>query len=137
VLREAVTHDCVSNIYIYIYIYLITNLDVTNNFCLQTLITTADIACGADDFDILCKALQISGLDGLLDGPGPFTVFAPADEGFHKLMSKLRYDAVEELSVEDLTDLLEYHVVVDSEIHFEELDCDEIVEMYNGETTKT
>jgi uncharacterized surface protein with fasciclin (FAS1) repeats len=101
------------------------------------ILSLAEIACGADDFDILCTALKMTGLDELLDGPGPFTVFAPTDDAFHNLLGKHPNDALDELSTDTLTDLLAYHVVADSEIYFDELECKESLEMSNGEKTKT
>jgi uncharacterized surface protein with fasciclin (FAS1) repeats len=99
--------------------------------------TKADIACSVDDFEILCAALKMTGLDELLDGPGPFTVFAPIDDGFLKVFGKHPYDALEELSIDTLTDLLAYHVVPDSEIYFDELVCNDFLYMFNGDKTKT
>jgi uncharacterized surface protein with fasciclin (FAS1) repeats len=79
----------------------------------------------------------MTGLDEVLDGSGPWTVFAPTDDGFHKLLGKHPYDALEELSTDTLTDLLTYHVVHDSVIYFDQLKCNDYLLMHNGEETMT
>ncbi len=48
----------------------------------QTIVQTA-VAAG--QFTTLVKLLQATGLDSVLAGPGPFTVFAPTDAAFAKL----------------------------------------------------
>ena len=42
-------------------------------------------AVAAGQFTTLVKLLQATGLDSVLAGPGPFTVFAPTDAAFAKL----------------------------------------------------
>jgi uncharacterized surface protein with fasciclin (FAS1) repeats len=79
----------------------------------------------------------MTGLDELLNGSGPWTVFAPTDDGFHNLLGDHPYDALKEISTDMLTDLLAHHIVSDSEIYFDDLKCDNFLHMYNGEKTKT
>jgi uncharacterized surface protein with fasciclin (FAS1) repeats len=68
-----------------------------------------DTAVAAGDFTTLVKLLQATGLDTVLAGPGPFTVFAPTDEAFAKL-PKATLDA---LAADPalLKKVLLYHVV--------------------------
>jgi uncharacterized surface protein with fasciclin (FAS1) repeats len=73
---------------------------------------TADIvatAVAAGSFKTLAAALEAAGLVETLQGPGPFTVFAPTDEAF----AKLPEGTVEALLAdkEKLTAILTYHVV--------------------------
>lgn len=51
----------------------------------QDMPSIVDIAVGAGNFNTLVGALQATGLDEVLRGDGPFTVFAPTDEAFEKL----------------------------------------------------
>ena len=44
-----------------------------------------DTAVAAGSFTTLAKALKAADLVATLEGPGPFTVFAPTDEAFAKL----------------------------------------------------
>jgi uncharacterized surface protein with fasciclin (FAS1) repeats len=68
-----------------------------------------ETARGAGSFTTLLAALEAAGLDGVLAGKGPFTVFAPTDEAFAKLPA----GTVEGLlaNPEQLTQVLTYHVV--------------------------
>ena len=43
------------------------------------------VASGAGSFNTLVAAVKAAGLVETLQGPGPFTVFAPTDEAFAKL----------------------------------------------------
>ena len=44
-----------------------------------------DTAVAAGTFNTLVAAVQAAGLEGVLRGAGPFTVFAPTDAAFAKL----------------------------------------------------
>lgn len=70
-----------------------------------------DTAVEAGNFKILAAALQKAGLVETLKGEGPFTVFAPTDEAFNKLLKDLGITAEELLAREDLKDILLYHVL--------------------------
>lgn len=69
--------------------------------------TIADIAAGDSRFSTLVGALVSAGLVDALKGEGPFTVFAPTDDAFAALPA----GTLESLTVEQLTDILLYHVV--------------------------
>ncbi len=68
-------------------------------------------AIGAGQFDTLVAAVKAAGLVETLQGPGPFTVFAPTDDAFKKLPA----GTVESLLLPDskskLIAVLTYHVV--------------------------
>lgn len=68
-----------------------------------------DTAINAGSFNTLVTAVTTAGLDTALKGEGPFTVFAPTDEAFSKLVS----GTVESLlqDIPKLRQILEYHVV--------------------------
>jgi len=70
-----------------------------------------DIALGNEDFSILVAALQEAGLVETLQGEGPFTVFAPTNAAFEKLLGALDISAAELLEQPDLSKVLLYHVV--------------------------
>lgn len=69
------------------------------------------VAAGAGSFNTLVAAVKAAGLVATLQGPGPFTVFAPTDEAFAKLPA----GTVESLLLPEnkakLTAILTYHVV--------------------------
>lgn len=68
-----------------------------------------DTAINVGSFNTLVTAITTAGLDTALKGSGPFTVFAPTDEAFSKLVS----GTVESLlqDIPKLRQILEYHVV--------------------------
>lgn len=70
-----------------------------------------DTAVGNSDFSILVSALQKAGLVNTLKGTGPFTVFAPTNAAFEKLLKALDITAAELLAQPDLAKVLTYHVV--------------------------
>ena len=70
-----------------------------------------DTAVGNSDFSILVSALQKAGLVDTLKGTGPFTVFAPTNAAFEKLLNDLDITAAELLAQPDLAKVLTYHVV--------------------------
>jgi uncharacterized surface protein with fasciclin (FAS1) repeats len=67
------------------------------------------IASGAGDFETLVTAVKAADLVEVLQGDGPFTVFAPTDEAF----AKLPEGTIEALLADKdkLTAVLTYHVV--------------------------
>jgi len=70
-----------------------------------------DTAVGNADFSILVSALQKADLVDALKGDGPFTVFAPTNAAFQKLLDALDITAEELLAQPDLAKVLTYHVV--------------------------
>jgi len=62
----------------------------------------------AQEFTILKAALGIAGIDGFLQGPGPFTLFAPTDEAFMATFSEAELAALDATSA---LNLLLAHVV--------------------------
>jgi uncharacterized surface protein with fasciclin (FAS1) repeats len=71
--------------------------------------TIVEVAANAGTFTTLVAAVQAAGLVNTLNGPGPFTVFAPTDDAFAKLPA----GTVEALlqDPETLASILTYHVV--------------------------
>jgi uncharacterized surface protein with fasciclin (FAS1) repeats len=69
------------------------------------------VAQGNPDFSILVSALQEADLVETLQGEGPFTVFAPTNAAFEKLLGDLDITAEELLAQPDLAKVLTYHVV--------------------------
>jgi transforming growth factor-beta-induced protein len=68
--------------------------------------TVAGVAAGNADFSSLVAALGLADLVATLQGPGPFTVFAPTNEAFTRLGIDLTT-----LPKETLQTILLYHVV--------------------------
>ncbi|MGY3717507.1 fasciclin domain-containing protein [Sutcliffiella cohnii] len=70
-----------------------------------------DTAVEAGEFKTLAAALEKAGLVNALKGDGPFTVFAPTDAAFEKLLIELNVTPEQLLAREDLATILQYHVV--------------------------
>lgn len=63
------------------------------------------------EFTLLSNALLKTGLGGLLNGPGPFTLFAPTDEAFLELYTEDDLNALDDAGIEILKDILLMHIV--------------------------
>ncbi len=70
-----------------------------------------ETASADDRFSILTDALGKAGLASALEGPGPFTVFAPTNDAFNALFSQLGVSGISDLSAETLTPILLNHVI--------------------------
>lgn len=70
-----------------------------------------ETAVAAGEFNTLAAALEKADLVDALKGEGPFTVFAPTDEAFDKLLKELGVTADQLLAREDLATILQYHVI--------------------------
>ncbi len=73
--------------------------------------TVVDIAVANSDFSILVEAVTKAGLAGALSAEGPFTVFAPTNDAFKALFKQLDVSGIKDLTAEQLTPILTYHVV--------------------------
>ena len=99
----------------------------------QLLKDIVDTAIAADDFNTLVAALVEAELDEALRAEGPFTVFAPTDQAFADLLVALDLTVEELLALENLSDILLYHVVADSVLSSDLSDGQE-VETLQGDT---
>jgi uncharacterized surface protein with fasciclin (FAS1) repeats len=68
-------------------------------------------AVNSDDNKTLVAAVKAAGLVSTLQGPGPFTVFAPTDEAFNALPAGTVDTLVKPENKATLTKILTYHVV--------------------------
>jgi uncharacterized surface protein with fasciclin (FAS1) repeats len=68
-------------------------------------------AVNSDDHTTLVAAVKAAGLVDTLQGPGPFTVFAPTNEAFSKLPAGTVDTLLKPENKDMLTKILTYHVV--------------------------
>jgi uncharacterized surface protein with fasciclin (FAS1) repeats len=73
--------------------------------------TVVDIAASAGSFNTLTSALKAAGLVEVLEGKGPFTVFAPTDEAFAALPQGTLEELLKPENKDKLVKILTYHVV--------------------------
>ena len=78
--------------------------------------TVVDIALANSNFSTLVQAVVKAGLVETLNGSGPFTVFAPTNAAFQKLFTTLKITGVNDLTAEQLTPILLYHVVAGNNV---------------------
>lgn len=71
--------------------------------------TILDVAASAGSFNTLLAAIDAAGLEDVLSGEGPYTVFAPTDAAFDKLAEGTVESLLED--PETLAGILTYHVV--------------------------
>jgi uncharacterized surface protein with fasciclin (FAS1) repeats len=69
------------------------------------------IAAGDPQLSTLVAAVKAAGLVGTLEGPGPYTVFAPTNAAFAALPAGTVTTLLEPANKAELTSLLTYHVV--------------------------
>jgi uncharacterized surface protein with fasciclin (FAS1) repeats len=73
--------------------------------------TIVEVATDAGSFTILTAALEAADLVDVLEGPGPFTVFAPTDEAFAALPEGTVEKLLKPENKDKLVKILTYHVV--------------------------
>ena len=79
----------------------------------------------------LNRGVMASGLDQVLSGTGPFTLFAPSDLAFGKLEGGVTANLLKAENKLKLIDLLNHHVVA-GEIEFKDLKEGEKLKTING-----
>ncbi len=73
--------------------------------------TVVGIALNNSDFSILVSAVVKAGLVDALNASGPFTLFAPNNAAFQQLFTALNVSGIADLTAEQLSPILLYHVV--------------------------
>ncbi len=76
------------------------------------IVNIVETAQGADNLSMLVDALVAADLVDVLNGDGPFTVFAPTNTAFQTLLdSNPDWNAVEDIDKATLTSVLLFHVL--------------------------
>lgn len=78
--------------------------------------TVVGIALDNSNFSTLVQAVVKAGLVETLNTGGPFTVFAPTNDAFQKLFTALKVTGISDLTAEQLTPILLYHVVAGNNV---------------------
>jgi transforming growth factor-beta-induced protein len=73
--------------------------------------TVVDHALANDNFSILVQAVVKADLVNALNAEGPYTIFAPTNAAFQELFTQLGVSGIGDLTAEQLTPILTYHVV--------------------------
>ncbi len=79
--------------------------------------STVDYLERFGNFTSLVATLKYTGLDKTLEGPGPFTVFAPTDDAFAKLPASLLQSLLTDPAQKStLSNILLYHAVAGAKV---------------------
>jgi transforming growth factor-beta-induced protein len=78
--------------------------------------TVVDIALSNSNFSTLVSAVVKAGLVETLSAAGPYTVFAPTNDAFQMLFSELGVMGINDLTADQLTPILLYHVVAGNNV---------------------
>ncbi len=70
-----------------------------------------EIAISDSQFSILVEAVVKADLVDALSAEGPYTVFAPTNDAFETLFASLGVNGIDDLTKDQLTPILLYHVV--------------------------
>ena len=96
--------------------------------------------CATNSFDIFCKALKETGLDDKLnDLHTHFTVFAPTEAAFHRVLYDLQYNSIYACPKDTLRELLLLHIRENQVLAKDGLKnrCGQLMEMANNDSTRT
>ena len=99
--------------------------------------TVVDVIAGSPDHELLEAAVGAAGLVDFLSAEGPFTVFAPTDAAVTALVEALEITAEELLALEDLGDILKYHVVAGEAMSTDLVDGQMIATLLGSDVTVT
>ncbi len=64
-----------------------------------------------DEFSILTEAIDKSGLAGMLNSYGTYTLFAPTDEGFNTFFANNEINSLEDMDSTEIRNLIVYHIL--------------------------
>lgn len=93
------------------------------------------IAAGSKDHSTLVAAVKAANLVDVLSNTGPFTVFAPTNAAFDKLPAGTVDGLLKPEKIDDLTDILQYHVYV-GVLKAESLQDGQVLGVVNGGNIK-
>jgi hypothetical protein len=95
--------------------------------------TVWDIIVNSTDHTTLETAVLLAGLEGALQGDGPFTVFAPTDAAFAALPTGV-FDSLTADPMGALADVLRYHVIGGSALESDQLTNGQTIVTLNGQS---
>ena len=84
---------------------------LAQSYSMESKLDIVETAIEAGSFQTLVAAVKAAGLVEVLQGEGPFTVFAPTDEAFAKLPAGTVEELLKPENKEKLVAVLTYHVV--------------------------
>lgn len=98
------------NIKKYLFLLLVTSPLVLGS-SISSAANIIETAVAAGQFNTLVAAVKAADLVSVLEGDGPFTVFAPNDEAFAKLPEGTVANLLKEENRDQLIAILTYHII--------------------------
>ena len=93
--------------------------------------TIAAVLAESSDFSTLVSALDAAGLTATFEGDGPYTLFAPTDAAFARLLPERLNQLIENEA--RLSEILQYHAVADTVLSETLLELDSLVTLSDAE----
>jgi uncharacterized surface protein with fasciclin (FAS1) repeats len=90
--------------------------------------TILEITNANKSLTTLMKAMKVSGLEEILNGKGPFTIFAPVNMAFSNLTMESFDDLVKPANKQKLSDIMTFHVIPGKNL---------VTDLSNGQKLKT
>ena len=90
--------------------------------------TILEIAGANKSLTTLMKGVKAAGLEEVLSGHGPFTIFAPINMAFSKLTSHTFDELVKPANKQELSDIMSFHVIPGKNL---------VTDLSNGQKLKT
>ncbi len=97
--------------------------------------TISGLIAEKQDLSLLNEALNTAELVDMLKEEGPYTVFAPTNEGFKSLPDGRLDEVLNSEDKTELQDMLKYHIVAD-EIRLADLEGEQLFETLEGSQIK-
>lgn len=97
--------------------------------------TIVEIASATPELSTLVTAIQAGDLVDTLNGPGPFTVFAPTNDAFNRLPPGVLQNLLLPENADKLRSILTYHVIP-GELFSNQLENGQILTTVQGETLR-
>ena len=94
----------------YLFLLLVTSPLVLGS-SISSAANIIETAVAAGQFNTLVAAVKAADLVSVLEGDGPFTVFAPNDEAFAKLPEGTVANLLKEENRDQLIAILTYHII--------------------------
>lgn len=97
-------------------------------------LTIYETAVATADLSTLVAAVDRAELDGVLNGEGDFTVFAPTNTAFENLLDALGLESLDEIDDATLEAVLTYHVIASARVSSSQITDQQSAATVNGES---
>src|SRR5690554_399926 len=64
-----------------------------------------------EELSMFAQSVELTGYADIIDVSGSYTVFAPTNQAMNEWLAQKNYASVESVPLDELTDLVKYHIV--------------------------